>query len=193
MSSLLLPAGPVTWKEGGRFHPVPPELVTIDLASQLTDEFGDDWYAIITFADGTMTRRGEADVGPVPDEERLEFLIRMAKRLNREMHHGGHWVTGWAYNPGCVFALWRDSDGDMQIPVYIDDVWPRVRDAGVDKFVQDCQHAYDSWREVMFQVLQLRPEETIKLAQGEMPSGWKSRLPKGRPTSSAPTAAGWVH
>lgn len=192
MSTLRMPTKPVTWQHSGALHKVPDNLVLVDLANQLTEEFGSDWYVVIAFSNGAFTRRGETDFGPLPDAEIRERMIDVALLLNKDVAHGGHWVVAWANSPKCLCALWRDADGDMQIPIYLDEPWPRVRKMTAAQFAQSCEEAHVIWLEHMYAVLELKPEETIKLAQGELPSDWKGTLRRRWPTGSAPTAAGWV-
>lgn len=189
---LLEPTGAVTWKECDSLHKVSDRLCFVGLAEQLAHEFGSDSYVVVALGNGVFTRRGLQDFGTVPDAEKLGALIALARRLNQDVANGGHWVTLWSFQEQRLCALWRDEDGDMQIPIFLDEPWARCRTYAVDRLASEAAKAYEVWREMIFMVLQLKPEETVKLAQGQLPTTWKRHYRQRLASVSATTAAGWV-
>jgi hypothetical protein len=192
MPTLLERTGPISWKECDSLHKVPDHIVFVDLASQVEDEFGSDAYVVVALANGVFTRRGLQDFGQVPDGEKLAALITLCRRLNQDVANGGHWVTLWSFQEQRLCALWRDEDGDMQIPIFLDEPWARCRTYAVERLASEAALAYEVWKEMIFMVLQLKPEETVKLAQGELPKTWKRHFRQRLASvSPAATAAGW--
>lgn len=191
MQTLLEPTGPISWKECDSLHKVPDPIVFVSLAEQLAAEFGSDSYVVVALGNGVFTRRGLQDFGRVPDGEKIAALIALCRRLNQDAANGGHWVTLWSFQEERLCALWRDEDGDMQIPIYLDEPWARCRTYAVERLASEAARAYEVWKEMIFMVLQLKPEETVKLAQGQLPPNWKGSYRLRLASVSAATAAGW--
>lgn len=181
---------PVTFFAGMALHAVPDEIVFASLAQHLVIEAGPFWYAVVGLGNGAMSRRGAQDWGYIPAQDLLERMIVLAIRLNKEVHQGGHWVV--VANPeNRIKALWRDRDGDLQFSVMRDEPWARERRTSPDDFIEQCSEAWGAWRDEMVHTLQVKPESTKKIAQGELPEAWK-HIRDAFPKGGTDTAAGWV-
>ncbi len=153
--------------DGGGGHRVPREIVLARLAADLEIEIGRGWYACILHADGRGTMLGEDGATPPPDEGIRNLLMHLAVRLNREIHHDGHWIVGWSADRN-VHAFWRDGDGDIHVSMATDvPVIDLTKWTDTD-FLNLCEEA---WRTAMENLrnAEIGPENTYKAALGQMP------------------------
>lgn len=117
-----------------------------------------------------------------PMEVQRVAAMELATYLNRELHHGGRWVVGWAgqsneVTPGglIVFGVptvmgmvWLDQDDDVQFSVAIDERLEDIIRSGPEHWCHQAEQAWNEWAAHMEEV-DVRPDQTIKAAQGEQP------------------------
>ena len=102
-----------------------------------------------------------------PDIERRNYARRVVQYLNREFHFGGAWIGAWMDDGWrCFYLLWKDSDGDIQIPMECDRGWREIRKWPVDGWGHQATAAHDLWRAAQA-ALALKGDQTLKLAQGQ--------------------------
>lgn len=175
MTELLLPRKTRPLDLGVRLHGVPDEIVMAGLREDLDSFCGEPvvgvgWYACVLFADGRGFLGGPELWCAEPGEDKRDLMVRLARRLNREMAHGGHWVTAW-HSEGHLVVLWRDVDGDLQFTTEFDDAWERFRHQSDEDTLAVCQASYDEWYERVHHWVDVRPQETKKRAQGQTRPG----------------------
>jgi len=121
-------------------------------------------------------------ITPKPDAFCKTFVFDMLRVLNDHLHHDGAWVCVML-NPHAddsniqVFEaeyrkfvfLWMDEDGDIHIPVEIEDSIAGVMSAGPDVWLEQCELAWQAWQE-LDRSIDARPQEKFKRAMGERPS-----------------------
>lgn len=118
--------------------------------------------------------------------DREVFAYNLCSVLQKHEHHDGHWLVGWAdwrdpplevAGPVAHFPIgdysrllmcFIDADGDMQFMVDSIDPWQKMA-AAIDDYVEQCSVAWNEWREHL-KVSEIRPEDTIKAAQGQAPT-----------------------
>lgn len=149
------------------------------------------YYACILRSNGELIVHHPGAPG-IAAEQSL-WAADVLKLLNREVHHDGAWVVVFTHPKPSMFdnallasnmhaqyaryvLLWLDQDGDVQIPVE----WMEgtadasLRDfadvmiAGLECAGEAAEYAYQSWHTLMVEVLDRRPGETFKRAQGEI-------------------------
>jgi thiamine phosphate synthase YjbQ (UPF0047 family) len=117
-----------------------------------------------------------------PMEVQKIAAMELCTFLNREMHHGGRWVVGWAgqtneVTPGglIVFGVpttmglvWLDQDEDVQFTVEIDERLDDIIRSGPEHWCDQAEQAWREWASHIKEV-DVRPDQTIKAAQGERP------------------------
>ena len=148
---------------GQVLHRVPNEIATAGLTHQL-DSLFKSWFCCLMFTGGNGTLRGDGRKAPKPSREASERLVDLCVRVNRDLHHDGHWVGVWASSR--IALLWRDGDGDSQFTIDFDEPWSRVRDWTVNEMAERAEGAHKEWLNRMRIVEQSR-DATIKQAQGE--------------------------
>ena len=134
------------------------------------------YYAILIGSDGGFI---EHQIGPGLAPEQTIFGRDMVFLLNRHLHHDGAWMIVFT-NPtpkpiieihGTVYQrfvfLWMDKDGDVRFPIENEEPFHEVLKAGPIAWLQQAEVAWTTWHRLTHQVLDVRPSETYKRAQGE--------------------------
>lgn len=96
------------------------------------------------------------------------FAIEMLRDLNKRIANSGAWTVGWCHGYTRMILIWMDGDGDPQFTVEVDDRIADIIKAGVDHFTAQCYEAWAKWCWSQ-DILDLKPEQTFKKAQGERP------------------------
>ena len=122
-------------------------------------------YSCLIRSNGKGLMHPMNDWIPAYDEERKHWLRTLTILLNTSIPHGGAWIC--AYNNERVFvAIWFDRDGDVKIVLDDDRPFARMRAAGPDFIVSNCQLALNTMIEHEKE-LEITPNQQIKAAQGE--------------------------
>ena len=154
----------ITASTGKRLHTVPMYIVMADLGGSLAHLYGDGWYACILGSNGRGFMCGGNVAVPKPPEEVRDLLERVARVLNHEIHHGGHWVTVWHNHE--VSAVWRDGDGDTRFEVSFGVSWVDLKKWSPLDLVEKAAESHVRWWELQ-QALDIKPHETYRRALGE--------------------------
>ena len=108
------------------------------------------------------------------------FAMDMLTALNERLNYGGAWVIVFTHyreaplpimngDYGRFVLMWMDSDGDVQLPVEWEGIVEQAMvEIGIDGFLNNCQTAHEAW-EIAQQMLDAKPEEKFKRAQGQPP------------------------
>ena len=101
-----------------------------------------------------------------PAQFRVEFAMKVCKHLNRMIPHGGAWLTGWVQGGRVFYMLWKDRDGDIQIPIECDKPFVALRNWAVEDFERLAGTAWATWLEWKKRA-QFSPKQQKMVAQGE--------------------------
>lgn len=126
---------------GQALHRIPDMIVHARLVEDLDDLCeGASWYACVLRMDGTGALRGRSDTSRKPEQDVLDTMVDLAKRLNRDLHHDGHWIVYWADEQ--LGVIWRDRDGDMQFDLTFSEPWHRVKAWGAVDLAERSEAAW---------------------------------------------------
>lgn len=167
---MLMDTMPRRFRVPLKLHAVPAEIVLAGLRRDLDQIAGPGWYAVLLMAEGWGIERGAGDWCNLPDELRRDLMRRLAIRLNHEMPNSGHWVVAWNTGEDELVVLYRDADGDLQFTVDFQDRWSALREMPFEHVMQRCQEAFDHWFLIVFKGVEVKPEQTVKQAQGQAPT-----------------------
>ena len=118
----------------------------------------------------------------VPTVEQTLYAKNLCRKLNRELHLGGMWLTAWAEPAGedrvpqRFVLLWKDPDGDVPLTLDNDERYVQQLRIPLEEWVSDAERAWLAWREIN-KKMDIRPQDQIKAALGE---------PSVDPTASIP-------
>lgn len=169
------------------------KLITPTLLRRFKDEAdleggNGQHYALLQLENGNLTKFNPYSPNLAP--EQILWAADVLRLLNRELHHDGAWVvvfTNPKPSPGqCIMAapthcdyeryglIWLDADGDCQFTVewaagesgdLID--FADVMIAGKESTAEKCEAAWEAWHLMMRKVLEPKPEQLFKRAQGQ--------------------------
>lgn len=170
-------------------------LITPDLLRRFQLEASMDsgngqHYALVRQSNGNLLAHHPGS--PPIIAEQVIWAVDVLHALNKELDHDGAWVVVFTHPrlPDLAtvihaqpdhftydrYALiWLDEDGDCQFTVE----WARgeselldfadVMLAGLQSTLSKCEAAWELWHHHMRDVLEPKPDELIKKAQGQRP------------------------
>ena len=169
MHTILMPFKSQTFYVGGHVHKVPDEIASLKVRDDLVLEAGPRWIACVLLANGNGALAPSSRDLMMPWlDEQVDFIRRLAIRLNKEHAAGGHWLTALDDEQDW-YALWRDGDGDLQFSISDSEPWERGKRQPIEDAIGVCIEAWHEWHREIFGVLDVRPHETFKRAQGQRP------------------------
>lgn len=167
------------------------KLITTDLLRRFEAEAHMDGgtgqhYALIRLANGNLVKFNPRSPALAP--EQMLWADVILAFLNKELHHDGAWVVVFTHpkpSPSqctmhapnhCDYEryglIWLDADGDAQFTMEWAAGEGELRDfadvmiAGKESTVEKAEAAYQAWK-LTRQMLDVKPEQTFKKAQGQ--------------------------
>ena len=139
--------------------------------------FGPDVY-LVMWGDGKFQekRRGNC----FPSTAQLYFVRELLTQCNQSITHGGIWngvlvdvgtmldpeTTLYTPLPRVIRLGWFDPDGDMTVAIDIEEPISVLYKTGFEYWVNQCEKGWIKHL-AMLQDADIRPDDTIKLAQGQ--------------------------
>lgn len=117
-----------------------------------------------------------------PLQHRIDYARGVCKHLNRACAHGGAWLTGWIRGGHEFYALWKDPDGDISIPLECDVPFTQLIGWSNYNWEQHANGAIEVWRRFQ-EAIDASPDQKKSLAQGQRVSAThlKEAPPVGLP------------
>ncbi len=106
----------------------------------------------------------------VPKTYRQIYAMVVAKHLNKHCNFGGAWLAGWFRGGKEFYLLWKDVDGDIQIPIESNVPFIKLAKWSVESWERQACTAFAIWKEMRSHSEAGRKQDTVKVAQGEKPS-----------------------
>jgi len=136
-----------------------------------TEAKGSHWWVCGILASGQFKHASYPEDAPMHQDWR-EHARRVCRHVNRHAAEGGTWLAG--YIGQMFYLLWKDADGDIQIPIEFGaDGNPmplaRFHAYTMDDFAQQCLVAIDVWKEHQYRIAAVK-SQGVKLAQGQQAS-----------------------
>ena len=168
MSELILPGEGF----GKSVHGLDDRLIGARLLGWMTLEAnGANWWVCGLLKDGKViawdsTAQATNKVLRLPlPLDRQHFAVRALSGLV-EIGEGGTWLCAWFDNGKRFYMLWKDEDGDIQIPIEVDVGWVRLREWSAGDLVRLASQSFKTWAEI-HKNMEYRKGQQIKLAKGE--------------------------
>lgn len=150
-------------------HGLPTEWLTKRVVGWMFDEAkGSPWWICALTRDGEFKVSSHCGTGTGPLVSYQDYAKRVLWHLNRHCHHGGAWLVGWIDNGRRFYLLFKDADGDIQIPIDCDKRWEEIKEWSPDDWAEQAEQAYAIWAE-FHRSIEYQRGQQIKLAQGEKP------------------------
>ncbi len=122
------------------------------------------WVCVLTTGGKWIywTKDGHSE----PDIHKRDYARTVVRYLNKHCHFDGAWVGAWTDGWQTFYLLWKDRDGDIQFPIDSTLPWRELRGWAPDVWGKQASAAHEIWRDSV-KVLELKAEQTRKLAQGQ--------------------------
>jgi hypothetical protein len=133
---------------------------------QLVESGGMDFWIGTYTDDGKWIWCSSANDTWAPSVARQEYARRVCAVLNREAAHGGAWLVGWTKGGREFYLLWKDKDGDIQIPIECNKPFFILSKWSPQDWVRQAEVAIGIWKEWK-RDLELADGQEKKVAQGE--------------------------
>ena len=117
-----------------------------------------------------------------PTVEQTLYAKNLCRKLNRELHLGGMWLTAWAEPsiqylvPHRFIVLWKDPDGDMPFTLDNDEPYAYQLRIPLEEWVSDAEEAWLTYQEIN-KKMDIRPQDQIKAALGQPSADSSASMP----------------
>lgn len=133
------------------------------------------------------------NIGPEAEAYIQQFCLDVMTAANRSLHHDGAWVVMVTQAPPMtalalgdaqpgdyreIIVLWMDKDGDVQLPIHIqdDEDFFNIFTVPLTDWLESLETGWQEWNHMMNQVLDRKQDQTFKRAQGQAPTAPSSEL-----------------
>lgn len=149
-------------------HTLPSDLLGKRIVGWMDDEAnGQPWFICALTMEGHYRLRSDDDMD-CPDIERINLAKVICYHLNKTANHGGAWLTGWIGEE--FYMLWKDKDGDIQIPIE-SKKYDTIKEWAMSDFVEQANQAHLIW-ENWHKDMNYRKGQQVMLAKGERLKGF---------------------
>lgn len=157
----------------GKSHALPDEwLASRVYPWMLLEANGDTFWICTNLADGRFIHASDNGFQQpyMPPQKKVHYAQKIVAFLNKQASFGGAWLAGWLFRDRRFYLLWKDEDGDLQIPVECDKPWVAIRNWNVEDWERQAVTAYEAWCQVM-EDIDVPKDAQVKLAQGQKRPG----------------------
>lgn len=172
----------VTDKIGAPGHEVPEDWLRARVRGWMntTESPGRDFWIGTYTADGRWIYcSSQLDRWATPPSKQ-KYAMDVCKHLNRQCAAGGAWLVGWTLEARRFYLLWKDGDGDIQIPIDCDKPFIVIRDWPMHTWENMATAALGVWSE-WHRNQEHGKGQQVKRAQGERTSA--NHLSEGLPVA----------
>ena len=104
-----------------------------------------------------------------PKPYRQEYAMQVCRHINKQCSHGGAWLVGWIRGGREFYMLWKDPDGDIQIPIECDKPFIALQKYTLFDWEGHCNAAHGVYTEHQRNI-EMTESQQVKRAQGERTS-----------------------
>ena len=126
--------------------------------------FQKTWWWILAITGEGQVRTAQSDPERAPTLLSQDMARRICVYINRECAHGGAWLVG--YFGEMLYLLWKDWDGDIQIPIEVPKPLHMLLGWSMNDFAEHCEQAVSRWVE-FHKNMDYGRNQQKKVAQGE--------------------------
>ncbi|MDP2621807.1 MAG: hypothetical protein Q8P46_16800 [Hyphomicrobiales bacterium] len=104
-----------------------------------------------------------------PKDYRQLYAQEVCRHLDRQCAFGGAWLAGWVQGGRVFYMLWKDKEGDIQIPIECDKPFIALQKYTLSDWERHCCSAYKVYSEWK-RDLEMTNSQQVNVAQGEKTS-----------------------
>ena len=132
----------------------------------LNESPDEDWWIGTYTADGRWISASSDHDTYLPRDFRADYAKNVVKHLNRQYSAGGAWLGGWIRGGRTFYLLWKDKDGDIQVPIESDKPFITLAKWSVYDWERHAVAALGVWSE-WTRDLELGAKQQVNVAAGE--------------------------
>jgi len=107
---------------------------------------GDNWWIGTFTIDGRWIDCASMDDTWRPTAAKQTYALDVCRHLNRAAHGNGAWLCGWIGHTE-FYMLWKDAEGDIQIPASCGRSWRELRNWNVEVWEKHAATMLVKWAE----------------------------------------------
>ena len=167
MANIIIPSDHES-RELGKTHKLPDEWLLSRLVPWFLCETESKHIWCVYMSESGKWGEWMRDTSKAPpNTDQRHYAREVVRYLNADYNFDGAWIAAWFGDDWRTFYLiWKDRDGDIQIPIECELSWRRIKGWSVHDWGAQATAAYESWLDTQ-RVLELSELETIKRAQGQ--------------------------
>ena len=104
-----------------------------------------------------------------PPQEQMKYAMDVCRHLNRHVAGEGAWLAGWIRRGREFYLLWKDKDGDIQVPIEAQKPWLVLQRYTLDDWEKHATAALGVWSE-WHKNMEYGRGQQVRLAKGEQPT-----------------------
>ena len=134
-----------------RLHSLPDKWLGARAVGWMFSETTGDWWLTSFTGDGKQVCASSRP-NFIPCAEKQERAKSICRYINKHANNGGAWLAGYLSKdlPQEFYLLWKDRDGDIQIPIEFPQSFEELRDKwALDDFLFQADMAISQWGDHM--------------------------------------------
>lgn len=131
-----------------RLHTLQDSWLTARAVQWMFSETTGHWWLTTFTGDGKQLFAADK-MNYKPSFEARELAARVCKYVNKNANYGGAWMAGYLSKdrPEEFYLLWKDSDGDLHIPIEFPQPQKELLEWKLDDFLFHADMAIHMWKE----------------------------------------------
>lgn len=150
-----------------RLHKLPDKWLTARATAWMFSETTGHWWLTTYTSDGKQLFAADK-LNYKPSFENRELASRVCKYINKQANYGGAWMAGFLSKdrPEEFYLLWKDSDGDIHIPIEFPFALKDLQEWKLDDFLFHADMAIHMWKEDRAKLELSRAQQETSLVRG---------------------------
>ena len=150
-----------------RLHNLPDKWLTARATAWMFSETTGHWWITTYTGDGKQLFAADK-LNYQPAFEDRDFASRVCKYVNKHANNGGAWMAGFLSKdrPEQFYLLWKDSDGDIHIPIEFPQALKDLKEWKLDDFLFHADMAVATWKEEWAKLELSRAQKEVSLVRG---------------------------
>lgn len=156
----------------GKVHSLADDLVGLRVVGWMNTRFPDAAWWMCAVRGGRFNSASNVDpMHWFGKEGAFSYAKQVLAHVNKQAAYDGAWLAGWIEPPAegaqeIFYLLWKDRDGDINIPIQNPLGWMRIRGWKPEDHEEHCHQAHRVWAQ-WHKDMALKPDQYAKVAQGE--------------------------
>lgn len=150
-----------------RLHNLKDQWLTARAVQWMFSETNGHWWLTTYTGDGKQLFAADK-LNYKPSFEARELASRVCKYVNKHANYGGAWMAGYLSKdrPEEFYLLWKDSDGDLRVPIEFPFDLKELQGWKLDDFLFHADMALHMFREDEAKLELSKAQREVSLVRG---------------------------